>query len=166
MANATRKKHLPCSWDPALEDLLNTSLVTNNQPQKISWNEKTLDNYNETKTFLDAVNKHVTAGSLHTRKLEDSNNSIHERELKIRRMIQRPPSPRKEIVIPNIRSNARIHDTMGVERVMRERAKLSVEWTKNPISILDNSPITRKVNVSTRAVTYAPPPKHVFYWGI
>ena len=157
-----RTKDIPISWDPALEVLLNSNDIK--KQKRIEWSDKTIQNYSETKDFMEVINKKVPVGTLKKRTLGNENSYVKEREAKIRRMIERPPSPRKELYLPSLSHAVQQHDKMKTENIHKERSHASTSFFQTPFLPIDNSKITRRVTAPTKyTATFKSTP--IFYWG-
>jgi hypothetical protein len=88
---------VPRSWDPALGTLLNTPTLKSVKPR---WSDRIIDTIQDTKTFLDAINRHVIGATDVPGPKKAVEDPARVRENHIRHMIQAPLPPRKPIVIP------------------------------------------------------------------
>jgi hypothetical protein len=155
--------HVPRSWDTALEALLTAS---NLQSAKPRWSDRIIDTIQETKTFLDAINRHVigaTDGPGPKKHIEDP---ARVRENHIRHMIQAPLPPRKPIVIPCPYAAVKQRDKQKLERVIRQRTTAaSLGIISMPHFPKENCRIARRPNVGNRSFSSMTSTKRTFYWG-
>jgi hypothetical protein len=153
---------LPRSWDPALETLLNTPALILAKPR---WSDRIIDTIQDTKTFLDAINRHVGGADDNgpKRPIEDP---ARVRENHIRHMILAPLSPRKPIVIPCPYAAVRQRDKQKLEKVVRERTTAaSLGLISMPQLPKENCQLARRPIVAHRTFSSMTSSKRTFYWG-
>jgi hypothetical protein len=154
---------MPRSWDPALESLLNTTSLQAVNPR---WSDRIMDTIQETKTFLDAINRHVIGATDETGPKKPVEDPARVRENHIRHMIQAPLSPRKPIVIPCPYAAVKQRDKQKLEKVFRQRTTAaSLGLISMPQVPKENWQITRKPVIAKRTFSSMTSSKRTFYWG-
>lgn len=108
---------LPRDWDGALEEFLNSSMQRASKVSNISWDQKTLKEYSNTKTLIEAINVNETKEM----PIKERTRTYKYSENRIKTLINHSLSPRKNTIIPCSRNAIKQRDKQRIETIFRER---------------------------------------------
>lgn len=127
---------LPKDWDSGLEEFLKAPMVSAIRLSNIPWSEQTIDRVMDTKTLIEAIN--VTP--LKEKSIVYRENPLLVRTKRVNHLINAPLSPRKPIIIPCSHRTVNQRDKQRIEKIFRQRNKLSSSQISSDISTTENSP--------------------------
>jgi hypothetical protein len=153
---------LPRLWDGALEAFLQTRQYT---AATVHWSDRVASRLAGMSTLVDAVNQHLPGDSALAHASHRADDATHTRQNQIRRMILAPLSPRKPTVIPCPAAAIRQPDKHKLEKVVRQRARMSALLPPVSMGQKENARLYRPVAVSRREFSSMRPIIPTFYWG-
>lgn len=111
---------IPLTWDPALDTFL--SMPLEDQKKPTNWTTQTINMYSGAQSFLTVIN-----GDKKTPPPPPPKRGVGgTKEDLLRKMILKPLSPRKKLVLPGTRSLVKERNKYGIERIICQRNKRKI----------------------------------------